>query len=116
MFQPQYIANNPTTPITNDIIPMVVETGARGERAYDIYSRLLMDRIVFLGSSIDDTVANIIVAQLLFLDADDPERDISVSLMNNGKPLFTPEALLWFNIVRVISEEVPRDGALNADA
>lgn len=55
--------------------PYVIERTSRGERSYDIFSRLLMDRIVFLGSPIDDTVANIIVAQLLFLDADDPERD-----------------------------------------
>ena len=56
--------------------PYVIERTSRGERSYDIFSRLLMDRIVFLGSAIDDNVANIIVAQLLFLDADDPERDI----------------------------------------
>ena len=56
--------------------PYVIERTSRGERSYDIFSRLLMDRIVFLGSSINDQVANIIVAQLLFLDADDPEREI----------------------------------------
>ncbi len=56
--------------------PYVIERTSRGERSYDIFSRLLMDRIVFLGSPIDDNVANIMVAQLLFLDADDPERDI----------------------------------------
>ena len=56
--------------------PYVIERTSRGERSYDIFSRLLMDRIVFLGTGIDDNVANIIVAQLLFLDAEDPERDI----------------------------------------
>ena len=58
--------------------PYVIERTSRGERSYDIFSRLLMDRIVFLGSGIDDNVANIIVAQLLFLDAEDPERDINM--------------------------------------
>ena len=55
--------------------PYVIERTSRGERSYDIFSRLLMDRIIFLGTPIDDNVANIIVAQLLFLDAEDPERD-----------------------------------------
>src|SRR3954466_7552178 len=58
------------------LVPMVVEQSNRGERAYDIYSRLLKDRIIFIGSPIDDTVANLVVAQLLFLDAEDPEKDI----------------------------------------
>ncbi|MFW6195502.1 MAG: ATP-dependent Clp protease proteolytic subunit, partial [Chloroflexota bacterium] len=61
-----------------DIIPMVVETGARGERAFDIYSLLLKERIVFLGTPINDQVANLIVAQLLYLDREDPDRDISL--------------------------------------
>jgi len=60
--------------------PYVIERTSHGERSYDIFSRLLMDRIIFLGSGIDDNVANIIVAQLLFLDAEDPERDIFMYL------------------------------------
>ena len=60
------------------LIPMVIESSNRGERAYDIYSLLLRERIVFLGQPIDDQVANVIVAQLLFLDREDPERDISI--------------------------------------
>src|SRR5688500_4134216 len=56
--------------------PYVIERSSRGERSYDIFSRLLMDRIVFLGSAINDTVANVIIAQLLFLEADNPEKDI----------------------------------------
>ena len=56
---------------------MVVEQNSRGERAYDIYSRLLKDRIIFLGSPVDDNVANVMIAQLLFLEAEDPESDIS---------------------------------------
>jgi ATP-dependent Clp protease protease subunit len=60
------------------LIPMVVEQTNRGERAYDIYSRLLKDRIIFLGTGVDDNVANLIIAQLLFLEADDPDQEISM--------------------------------------
>ena len=66
------------------MIPMVVETGARGERAYDIYSLLLKERIIFLGTPIVDQVANNIIAQLLYLDREDPERDISVYINTPG--------------------------------
>ena len=65
--------------------PYVIERTSRGERSYDIFSRLLMDRIVFLGTGIDDNVANIIVAQLLFLDAEDPERDIFMYINSPGR-------------------------------
>ena len=64
--------------------PYVIERSARGERSYDIFSRLLMDRIVFLGTPIDDDVSNIIIAQLLFLEADNPERDIYVYINSPG--------------------------------
>ncbi len=67
-----------------NIIPMVVESGARGERAYDIYSLLLKERIIFLGTPIVDQVANSIIAQLLFLDREDPERDISMYINSPG--------------------------------
>lgn len=60
------------------VIPMVIESGARGERAFDIYSLLLKERIVFLGTPIDDNVANLIIAQLLYLEREDPEKDISM--------------------------------------
>jgi len=66
------------------LIPMVVEQSARGERAYDIYSRLLKDRIIFLGSPVDDEVANLIIAQMLFLEAEDPEKDISFYINSPG--------------------------------
>jgi ATP-dependent Clp protease protease subunit len=66
------------------LIPMVIEQTGRGERAYDIYSRLLKDRIVFIGTPIDDNVANLVVAQLLFLDAEDPEKDIFVYINSPG--------------------------------
>jgi ATP-dependent Clp protease protease subunit len=67
-----------------NIIPMVVESGARGERAFDIYSLLLRERIIFLGTPIDSHVANLIVAQLLFLDREDPDKDISLYLNSPG--------------------------------
>ena len=73
--------------------PYVIERTSRGERSYDIFSRLLMDRIVFLGSSIDDHVANIIVAQLLFLDADDPERDIYLYINSPGGSVYAGLAI-----------------------
>ena len=66
------------------LIPMVVEQTNRGERAYDIYSRLLRDSIIFIGTSIDDNVANVVTAQLLFLEAEDPERDISLYINSPG--------------------------------
>lgn len=67
-----------------NLVPMVVEQTSRGERSYDIYSRLLKDRIIFLGSEIDDNVANSIVAQLLFLAAEDPEKDIHLYINSPG--------------------------------
>ena len=67
-----------------NLIPMVVEQSNRGERSYDIYSRLLKDRIVFLGGEIDDDCANLIVAQLLFLEADDPDKDINLYVNSPG--------------------------------
>ncbi len=68
----------------NTLIPMVVEQTNRGERAYDIYSRLLKDSIIFIGTPIDDNVANLVTAQLLFLEAEDPERDISLYINSPG--------------------------------
>ena len=66
------------------LIPMVVEQTGRGERAYDIYSRLLKDRIIFIGSPIDDNIANLVIAQMLFLQAEDPEKDIFVYINSPG--------------------------------
>ncbi len=65
-------------------VPMVVEQSARGERAYDIYSRLLKDRIIFLGGPIDDNVANVVIAQLLFLESEDPDKDIYLYINSPG--------------------------------
>ena len=67
-----------------NLIPMVVEQTSRGERAYDIYSRLLKDRIIFIGTPIDDYVANLIIAQMLFLEAEDPDKDIHLYLNSPG--------------------------------
>ncbi len=75
---------SPHSTYSATLVPMVVEQTARGERAYDIYSRLLKDNIVFIGTAIDDLVANLVIAQLLFLEAEDPERDIHVYLNSPG--------------------------------
>ena len=69
---------------SNFLVPMVVEQTGRGERAYDIFSRLLKDRIIFIGSPIDDNVANLVIAQMLFLEAEDPEKDIFVYINSPG--------------------------------
>src|ERR1700753_434886 len=66
------------------LVPMVVEQTSRGERAYDIYSRLLRDNIIFIGTPIDDTIANLVIAQLLFLEAEDPEKDIQLYINSPG--------------------------------
>jgi ATP-dependent Clp protease protease subunit len=73
---------------TQALIPMVIETSGRGERAYDIYSLLLKERIVFLGTPINDQVANLIVAQLLFLDREDPEKEISLYINSPGGVIY----------------------------
>ena len=89
------------TPRPENMIPMVVETGARGERAYDIYSWLLKERIVFLGTGINDQVANAIVAQLLFLDREDPERDIHLYINSPGGS--TTAGLAIYDTMQVLS-------------
>ena len=75
-------------------IPMVVEQTSRGERAYDIYSRLLKERIIFLGSPVDDHIANLVIAQLLFLQAEDSEKDISVYINSPGGAVTAGLAIL----------------------
>ena len=76
------------------LIPMVVEQTARGERAYDIYSRLLKDNIIFVGSDIDDDVANLVIAQLLFLEAEDQEKDIQLYINSPGGSVTSGLAIL----------------------
>ncbi len=69
---------------SNTLVPMVIEKTGRGERAYDIYSRLLKDRIIFVGGSIDDDMANLVIAQILFCEADDPDKDIYLYINSPG--------------------------------
>ena len=83
--------NNPQASI---LIPTVIEKTAGGERAYDIYSRLLKERIVFLGTGIDDTVANLVVAQLLFLESEDPKADIKLYINSPGGSVYAGLAML----------------------
>lgn len=75
------------------LIPMVIETTGRGERAYDIYSLLLKERIVFLGTAIDDNIANLVVAQLLFLDREDPDKEISIYIHSPGGVIYSGLAI-----------------------
>jgi ATP-dependent Clp protease protease subunit len=70
--------------VMNQLVPMVVEQTGRGERAYDIFSRLLKERIVFIGTPIDDTIASLVIAQLLFLESEDPDKDISLYINSPG--------------------------------
>ena len=85
----------------NTLIPMVIEQSSRGERAFDIYSLLLKERIIFLGTPINDQVANLLVAQLLYLDREDPERDISVYINSPGGVISSGLAILdTMNLIR----------------
>lgn len=86
------------------LVPMVIEQTNRGERAYDIYSRLLKDRIIFLGTPIDDHVANLMIAQLLFLEADDPEQDIYVYINSPGG--YVTSGLAIYDTIQYIRPDV----------
>ena len=86
------------------LVPMVVEQTARGERAYDIYSRLLKDNIVFIGTAIDDMVANLVIAQLLFLEAEDPEKDIHIYINSPGG--VTTAGLAIYDTMQLIRPDV----------
>jgi ATP-dependent Clp protease protease subunit len=81
------------TPIYNQLVPIVNESTGRGERAYDIYSRLLKERIVFIGTPIDDTIAGLVIAQLLFLESEDPEKDIHVYINSPGGSVYSGMAI-----------------------
>jgi ATP-dependent Clp protease protease subunit len=78
----------------NQVVPMVVEQSGKGERAFDIFSRLLRERIIFLGSQVDDTSANLIMSQLLFLEAEDPEKDIYLYINSPGGSVYAGMAIL----------------------
>lgn len=88
----------------NGLIPMVIETSGRGERAYDIYSLLLKERIVFLGTGISDQIANLIVAQLLYLNREDPEREIQMYINSPGGMIYAGLAI--YDTMRQISAPV----------
>jgi ATP-dependent Clp protease protease subunit len=81
-------------PQNSILVPTVIEKTAGGERAYDIYSRLLKDRVIFLGTGIDDTVANLIVAQLLFLESEDPDKDIKLYINSPGGSVYAGLAMI----------------------
>src|SRR5438270_2328420 len=87
-----------------NLIPMVVEQTARGERAFDIYSRLLKENIVFLGTPIDDNVANLVIAQILFLSAEDPEKDISLYINSPGGSITAGLAIL--DTMRLVQPDI----------
>jgi ATP-dependent Clp protease protease subunit len=86
------------------LIPMVVEQTSRGERAYDIYSRLLKDSIIFIGSPIDDPLSNLVIAQMLFLEAEDPDRDISVYINSPGGSVTAGLAIL--DTMRLVKPDI----------
>jgi len=91
-------------PDFKNVIPMVIESSGRGERAYDIYSLLLKERIVFLGTPIDDQVANLIVAQLLFLNHEDPEREIHMYINSPGGIIYSGLAI--YDTMQMISNPI----------
>jgi ATP-dependent Clp protease protease subunit len=91
-------------PNFKNVIPMVVETSGRGERAYDIYSLLLKERIVFLGTPIDDQVANLIVAQLLYLNHEDPEREIQMYINSPGGQIYAGLAI--YDTMQMLSNPI----------
>lgn len=89
---------------TKNVIPMVIETSGRGERAYDIYSLLLKERIIFVGMPIDDQVANLVVAQLLFLNREDPEREIQMYINSPGGVIYSGLAI--YDTMQMISNPI----------
>ena len=91
-------------PNFKNVVPMVVESSGRGERAYDIYSLLLKERIVFLGTAIDDQVANVIVAQLLFLNHEDPEKEIQMYVNSPGGVIYAGLAI--YDTMQMISNPI----------
>ena len=99
LMRPEHSMQSP-----EDIVPMVIETGARGERAFDIYSLLLKERIIFLGTPINDQVANLIVAQLLYLDREDPDRDINMYINSPGGVIYAGLAI--FDAMQMLRADV----------
>jgi ATP-dependent Clp protease protease subunit len=86
------------------LVPYVIEQTGRGERAYDIFSRLLKDRIIFIGQPIDDILANLVIAQMLFLEADDPDKDINIYINSPGG--FVPSGLAIYDTMQFVKPDV----------
>ena len=97
-------SRNARTELSRSVIPMVIESSGRGERAYDIYSLLLKERIIFLGTPIDDQVANVIVAQLLFLNHEDPEKEIQMYINSPGGVIYAGLAI--YDTMQMISNPI----------
>ena len=99
------MTNSKTVPTPrNQLIPMVVEQTNRGERAYDIYSRLLKDSIIFIGTPIEDSIANLVIAQMLFLEAEDPDRDIVLYINSPGGSISAGLAI--YDTIQYIKSDV----------
>jgi ATP-dependent Clp protease protease subunit len=88
----------------NNVIPMVVEQSARGERAYDIYSRLLKDRVIFIGDAIDDHIANLVIAELLFLEREDPDTDIDIYINSPGGSVSA--GLAMYDVMQIVKCDI----------
>ena len=86
------------------LVPYVIEQTGRGERAYDIFSRLLKDRIIFIGAPIEDILANLVIAQMLFLEADDPDKDINIYINSPGG--FVPSGLAIYDTIQFVKPDV----------
>jgi ATP-dependent Clp protease protease subunit len=105
LVRPELVGFTAETPVGNYIPnPIVVEQTARGERQYDIYSRLLLDRIVFLGTEVNDTVANLLVAQLFFLESSDPDKDIHLYINSPGGSVYSGLAI--YDVMQFIKSPV----------
>ena len=96
------------------LVPMVVEQTSRGERAFDIYSRLLNERIIFLGTEISEDIANLVVAQLIHLESEDPEKDISIYVNSPGGPVYAGLAI--YDTMRAAGEQQRAHAHRHADA
>jgi ATP-dependent Clp protease protease subunit len=98
------VSDNPITQGANALIPIVIEQTSRGERSFDIYSRLLNERIIFLGSAIDDHVANLVIAQLLHLESSDPDKDINLYINSPGGSV--TDGLAIYDTMQYIKSDV----------
>ena len=95
----------------SSLIPMVVEQDSRGERAFDIYSRLLKERIIFLGTPIDDQIANLVVAELLHLESEEPDKDISIYINSPGGSVYA--ALTIYDAMQFVKPDIQRSFKAN---